>query len=49
MVNDFLYGGTNVKMRNQERKVNKKIKAKNKRNFSAISYKNNRFANYNFK
>ena len=49
MVDNFLNGRTGVKIRNQNKKSNKKIKMKKKRNNSALPYKNDRFYNYNFK
>ena len=49
MVDNFLNGKSGVKIRNQEKKTNKKTKMKKKRNNSALPYKNKRFYNYNFK
>ena len=48
MVDNFLNGNKGVKLKNQEKKINNKMKGKKKRNNSALPYKNTRFYNYNF-
>ena len=48
MVDNFLNGNKGVKLKNQEKKINNKMKGKKKRNNSALPYKNIRFYNYNF-
>ena len=48
MVNNFLNGTKGVKLKNQNKKMNNKMKGKKKRNNSALPYKNTRFYNYNF-
>ena len=48
MVNNFLNGTKGVKLKNQNKKMNNKMKGKKKRNNSALPYKNSRFYNYNF-
>ena len=47
MVNNFLNGTKGVKLKNQNKKMNNKMKGKKKRNNSALPYKNSRFYNYN--
>ena len=49
MVNDFLNKGSNIKIRNLNRNINKKFKTKKKRNNSALPFKNKTFSNYKFK
>ena len=49
MVNDFLNKGSNIKIRNLNRDINKKFKTKKKRNNSALPFKNKTFSNYKFK
>ena len=48
MVDNFLNGNKGVKLKNQEKKINNKMKGKKKRNNSVLPYKNTRFYNYNF-
>ena len=48
MVDNFLNGNKGVKLKNQEKKINNKMKGKKKRNNSTLPYKNTRFYNYNF-
>ena len=48
MVNNFLGGTKGVKLKNQNKKMNNKMKGKKKRNNSALPYKNSHFYNYNF-
>ena len=49
MVDDFLNKGSNIKIRNLNRNINKKFKTKKKRNNSALPFKNKTFSNYKFK